>query len=274
MATGPACPVSPLGSILLSTDGTEYSEGAIREALTLAAKCSSKLVACLTLEAAPEYETVGSAVLQQEEEQARRHLESVQARAEKEGITCATIFHEFIAPSQALIDEAKAHACDMIVVGRRGYKGAELAAKVINGAPGKVLVVPRAARIAYTSLLVATDGSPHASAAVKEAIEIARICGSHLFIVSAIDDESKRRDAAGFTDAALAQAKAEGVSAESIISTGKAWEVITETAGGRAVSLIVMGAYGASGIKKFLLGSATEKVINTAGCAVLVVKAE
>jgi len=37
MATGPACPVSPLGSILLSTDGTEYSEGAIREALTLAA---------------------------------------------------------------------------------------------------------------------------------------------------------------------------------------------------------------------------------------------
>ena len=48
---------------------------------------------------------------------------------------------------------------------------------------------------------------------------------------------------------------------------------IVETAGGRGVDLIVMGAYGKTGVKKFLMGSATEKVIGSAGCAVLVAKA-
>ena len=38
--------------------------------------------------------------------------------------------------------------------------------------------------------------------------------------------------------------------------------------------LIVMGTYGKTGIKKLLMGSSTEKVIGSAGCAVLVVKSE
>jgi nucleotide-binding universal stress UspA family protein len=43
-------------------------------------------------------------------------------------------------------------------------------------------------------------------------------------------------------------------------------------AGGRGVDLIVMGTYGKTGLKKFLMGSSTEKVIGRAGCAVLVVR--
>jgi nucleotide-binding universal stress UspA family protein len=39
------------------------------------------------------------------------------------------------------------------------------------------------------------------------------------------------------------------------------------------VDLIVMGAYGKTGLRKLLMGSSTEKVISHAGCAVLVAKA-
>lgn len=274
MTTAPACPINKLGKILLSTDGSENSDGAIREAIKLAAKCSSTMYACLTLEATPEYETVGSDALKQEEINASRHLEAVQSRAEKEGVACETIFHEFITAAQAVIDEATAKKADMIVVGRRGYKGADVAAKIISESPCKVLVVPRAAQIEYKNILVATDGSPHAAAAVKEAIAIAKMCGSHLMVVSAIPDESARGEAVTITDAALGLAKAEDLSAETLISTGKSYEVIVEIAGGRAVDLIVMGAYGTTGIKKFFMGSSTEKVIGSSGCAVLVVKAE
>jgi nucleotide-binding universal stress UspA family protein len=274
MTTGPVCPISKLENILLATDGTEHSEGAIREAIRFAAKCSSKLYACITLEASPEYETIGSDAFQEDEINANLHLESIKARAEKEGLACETIFHEFISAAQAIIDEATAKKAGMIIIGRRGYKGADVAAKVITEAPCKVMIVPRFALIEYKNMLVATDGSPHAGAAVKEAIAIAKRCGSHLTVLSAIRDEGERGEAVNFTNMALELAKNEGLSAEALISTGKSSEVIVEIAGGRGFDLIVMGAYGKTGIKKFVMGSSTEKVIGTSGCAVLVVKAD
>ena len=39
------CPTSGVEKILLATDGSEYSKGAVREAIRLANKCSSKLIA-------------------------------------------------------------------------------------------------------------------------------------------------------------------------------------------------------------------------------------
>jgi nucleotide-binding universal stress UspA family protein len=69
----------------------------------------------------------------------------------------------------------------------------------------------------------------------------------------------------------LAQKKGIQV-AEVLTPIGKPDDSIVEIAGGRGVDLIVMGAYGKSGVKKLLMGSATEKVIGSAGCAVLVVK--
>jgi nucleotide-binding universal stress UspA family protein len=48
-------------------------------------------------------------------------------------------------------------------------------------------------------------------------------------------------------------------------------KAITETAGGNAVDLIIMGACGKTGLTKSLMGSTAEKVIGLAGCAVMVV---
>jgi nucleotide-binding universal stress UspA family protein len=180
--------------------------------------------------------------------------------------------------AQAIVDEATEKKVDMIVIGRRGRKGVakalmgEVAAKVIAHAPCKVLVVPRAAQIEYKNILAATDGSVHAIAAVNEALAIAKRCGSHVIALSAMRDESERKEANQFASAAADAAKKEGVSAEAVTPTGRSFNAIVETAGGRGVDLIVMGTYGKTGVKKLLMGSATEKVIGTAGCAVLVVK--
>jgi nucleotide-binding universal stress UspA family protein len=279
MTTGPLCPIGKLEKILLATDMSLDSEGAIREAIKFAAKCSSRMYACMTLETNPEYETIGSNVFEKEEEQARAHLEAIKARAAKEGVPCEIVLHESRDAAQAIVDEAGEKKADMIIIGRHGRKGVakalmgETAAKVIAHAPCKVLVVPKAAQIEYRNILVATDGSTHAVAAVTEAVAIAKRCGSNIIALSAMRDESERAEAVKFSNAAADTAKKEGVSAEAVTPMGRSFNTIVETAGGRGVDLIVMGTYGKTGVKKLLMGSATEKVIGSAGCAVLVVKA-
>jgi len=279
MSDAQFCPVGKLEKLLLSTDGSQYSEGAIREAISFASKCSSRLYVCMVLETNPEYETIGSSVFEKEEAEAEAHLASIRSRAEEEGLECETVFHESVEASQAIVDEAIENKVDMIVIGRRGRKGlakallGEIAAKVIAHAPCKVMVVPRAARIEYKNILVATDGSAHSDAALTEAVAIAKRCGSHLIALSAMRDESGQEEAKKQVAKAAELAQKEGVSAEAVTPMGRPSEEIVETAGGRGVDLIVMGTYGKTGIKKLLMGSATEKVIGYAGCAVLVVKA-
>ena len=263
----------------MATDGTIHSEGAIREGIKFASKCSSKIYACMTIETNPEYETIGSSAIVKEEAEAITHLAAIKSRAEKAGVTCETIFHESKEASQTIVEDAAEKNVDMIVIGRHGYKGlvkafmGETAAKVISRAPCKVLVVPKAAQIECKNILVATDGSVHGNAAVSEAIMIAKRCGSHIIALSSIHDDREREEAKTLSGKAAELAKKEGVSAEAVTPLGRSDKTIVETAGGRGVDLIVMGTYGKTGIKKLLMGSSTEKVIGAAGCAVLVAKA-
>ena len=273
------CPVGKLGRLLLATDGSPYSEGAIDEAINLAKKCTSMLYAVSVLETNPEYETIGTKVFEKEEADMLSHLESVKTRAAKEGLGCETVLHEATDPAQVIVDEASEKRVDMIVIGRHGHKGllkllmGEVAAKVVAHAPCKVLVVPRAAKIGYRTILVATDGSAHSDAAVTEALTIAKYCGSNVIALSVTQDDAGLEEAKANVSRALELGQREGIPVEALTSGGRANDVIVETACGRGVDLIVVGAYGRTGIKRLLMGSTTEKVIGNSGCAVLVAKA-
>jgi nucleotide-binding universal stress UspA family protein len=271
--------LSGLRKVLLATDRSQFSEGAIKEAITFSKNCSSKLYALSVLETNPEYETIGSNVFEKEEAEATAYLESIREKAEKEGLSCETILRESEEASQAIVSEAAEKGVDMIVIGRRGRTGlrkllmGEVAARVIGHAPCRVLVVPRASKIEFKRLLVATDGSKHSEQAVAEAVGIAKCCGSDLLILSAMRDVSEQKEAQANVSRAAAIAQKEGVNTELLTPIGRSYDVIVETAGGRGVDLIIVGAYGKTGLKKFFMGSSTEKVIGHAGCAVLVVKA-
>lgn len=280
MDCGQLCPMGKLEKLLLATDGSLFSDGAIREVINFAKKCSSKLYALSVLETNPEYETIGSNVFEKEEDEVARHLESVKARASQEGVACETIFRHGAEPYQQILEEAAEKKVDMIVIGRRGRKGlakllmGEVAAKVIIHAPCKVLVVPKAARIEYRNILVATDGSGHSVAAVQEAVNIAKRCGSKIIALSSIRSNDEMEKAQENVNNVLEMAQKEGVPAEGITPTGRSYNVIVETAGGRGVDLIVMGIPVKTAFEKIFTGSATEQVIGKAGCAVLIVKGE
>lgn len=274
------CPISQMRKILLATDGSQYSEGAIREAINFSKKCSSKLHAVYVIEALTDYEAFSPQKIDDALEfTARHHLESVKSRALNEGFDCETIISTGD-PDQCIVDEAAKRKADMIIIGRRGRTGlakllmGEVAAKVIGHAPCKVLVVPRAARIQFKTLLVATDGSAHSEAAVKEALGIAKCSGSTLIALSAARDQGELSEAQAHASKVVEVGKKEGIDVEAVTPIGRSYDAIVEIAGGRGVDLVIMGSYGRAGFKKAFMGSSTEKVIGHLGCAVLIMKAQ
>jgi nucleotide-binding universal stress UspA family protein len=280
MSPAQFCPISKLDRLLLATDRSAFSEGAVREAIDFAKRCSSWLYIMSVMESNPEYETIGASAFEKEEKEALEYLETVKTRALQEDVSCSTVLRVGNIPHQLITDEAVEKKVDMIVIGRRGRSGlmkvlmGSVAAKVIGHAPCKVLVVPRAARIECRNILVATDGSAHSIAAAAEAIGIAKRCGSNIVAVSTMYVAEGFEEAKANVGAVVEMARKEGIPVEALTPSGRSHEVIVETAGGRGVDLIVMGAYGKTGLKKILMGSSTEKVIGHANCAVLVVRAQ
>ncbi len=281
MNSAQSCPLSKLDKLLLATDRSAFSEGAVREAITFAKKCSSRLSVMSVLETNPEYETIGASAYQKEEDEATKYLESIRSRASQEGIYyCETALHFGENPSRLIVNEAAEKKADMIIIGRRGRSGlmkvlmGKTAANLISQAPCKVLIVPRAARIDCRNILVATDGSTHSIAAASEAIGIAKRCGSNIIAISAMHSEEGSEEAKVHVRQVVEMAQKEGITAEALTPIGRSHDVIVEIAGGRGVDLIVMGSYGKTGLKKLLMGSSTEKVIGHASCAVLVVRAQ
>ena len=291
-------PIAKLEKLLLSTDGSEFSEGAVREAVKLAKICSSKLFAVSVIETNPEFEVLAPQLIEKEEEETRDRLEQIKSMAEKEGIACEIIARHTESPFQAIIDEAKKKQIDMIIMGRRGRTGlrrllmGSVTAKVIGHSPCNVLVVPRLAEIRYQKILVATDGSKYSMSAASEAIGIAKRCGAELFIVSVVPSETASpfdivhsemqhemisqkefHEGEKNVNDLLVIAGQEGVKAEGLIIEGRPYEAIVENAREKRVDLIVMGSHGRTGFERLLMGSVTERVVGNADCAVLIVKA-
>ncbi len=293
------CPIANLEKLLLPTDGSEFSEGAIREAIKLAKIYSSKLFAISVIETNPEYESIAPQLVEKTEKEARLHLEAVKDRASKEGVDCKTIARQGETPYKYIVEEAAKNQVNMIIMGRRGRTGlrrlmmGSVTAKVIGHAPCNVLVVPRAARPEYKNILVATDGSHHSNAAASVAIGIAKRCNARLIAVSVVPYESisplgivhsemqwglvteeSRKAAENNLKSVKEISEKEGVKIEELILEGRPYEAIVNAAKEKRADLIVVGSHGRTGLDRLLMGSVTERVIGHAECAVLVVKAK
>jgi len=291
------CPIVNTERLLLATDGSEYSEGAIREAITMAKRCSSKLTVVSVIETNPEFESTAPQVLEKMEKEVRSLLNSVQARAKQEGVACELAVHEGEDSYKYIVDEAVAQKSTMIIMGRRGRKGlrrlvmGSTTSWTIGHAPCSVLVVPRAAQVAFKSVVVATDGSPHSAAAASEAIGIAKRNSARLTVIAVvpadiamptdIDFAAIQREKLADQEMQAAEKNARavkeaaqqaGVDAQAFVMSGKPADAIMEIAKDKVADLVVVGSHGRTGLDRLLMGSVAERVIVLSSCAVLVVK--
>lgn len=292
-------PVSKLQKVLLSTDGSEYSAGAVREAIRLAKNNASKLFVLSVIETNPEFDTLAPQIVEKTENETREQLEAVKKMAVAEGVECEVIARHTEVPYEAVVEEAKKIKADMIVMGRRGRTGLKrllmgsVTARVIGHSPCNVLVVPRAADITCKNILTASDGSRFSAAAAEEAIGIAKRSNSNLFVLSVAFSEGAspfdivhsemNRDVVAREELAQAEKNArevvdkavkEGLHARAIVVGGRPYEAIVETAREHNVDLIVVGSHGRTGLGRLLMGSVTERVVGHADCAVMIVKTE
>jgi nucleotide-binding universal stress UspA family protein len=142
----------------------------------------------------------------------------------------------------------------------------------------------------HRSIVVGTDGSDPAEAALREAVDIAGHDGARLHIVTAyqypevygerITSGADRvmvnvRDVAeALLARAVREADAKGVESETEAHNGDAAETIIRIADEQQADLIVVGHRGRTGIPRFPLGSVSQKVSHHAPCSVLIVRAD
>jgi nucleotide-binding universal stress UspA family protein len=272
-------PVAKMEKLLLASDGSEFSEGAIREAINLAKTFSSKLY-IISVAETPDIRAYNYPLVAFEKLEVitRQHLESVRERAEKEGLVCEIIERRGPETYKYIIDEAAKNNVEMIIMGRHGRTRlmrimmGSVTAKTIGHAPCKVLVVPSVTRITFEKILIPTDGSIFSELASREAISIAKRTKSSLIALSVAKKDENLPVAEVSVGMVKEVAEKEGIKVEALTLKGEPYEVIVDTAEKKKAGFIVVGSHGRSGIERLLMGSVTERVIGHAGCPVLVVR--
>ncbi len=269
-----------LKSILMATDGSEFSVGAQRVAIALAKRRGARLTAMTIILSTQDLEGVGTHGLREQMERtAQATLDAVVAAAEAAGIDCATQLVYGDQPHQEIINTALELEPDLIVLGRRGTRGlarilvGHATAHVAGLAPCPVLMVPRAGEIWSRRILVAIDSSDPSAAAARMALDLARACQLPVTLVSAITPshgvERKAEAHAALEQFRIALTEA-GIDNEAILAEGPPDHVVIETASSRLVDLIIVGRHERTGLGRLLLGSVSERIMEQAPCPVLV----
>ncbi|WP_297058908.1 universal stress protein [Thermosulfurimonas sp.] len=271
-------------TVLLAVDASEECRGAVQQAVSFVLECKAKLYILYVREYYPEIPEALLEAIKGIPEEHRAFLEEIKNMVEKEGGEAEIIIHELPEAWKVIVEEARKRQADLIILGKRGHGGLEkllmgsVAQKVIGYAPCKVMVVPREAEVRGETLLVATDGSYHAKKAEKEAINMAKRCTyvKKLVGVSVAHREEELPLASTILQAFKVLAEEEElpsrVKLEILPVVGNPAEVIVRIAQDEKADLIIMGAYGKTGLKRFFMGSITAKVIgHSEKTAILVV---
>jgi nucleotide-binding universal stress UspA family protein len=140
----------------------------------------------------------------------------------------------------------------------------------------------------YSDILVPTDGSDAAEAAVNHAVRLAsnhdaRLHG--LYVVDSGSYATMEIGSAMITDALRTEgersvgvvadaAAAAGVDAVTDIVEGPIADGVLDYAADHGIDLIVMGTHGRSGLDRYLLGSVTERVVRSSTVPVLTVRSD
>jgi len=143
----------------------------------------------------------------------------------------------------------------------------------------------------YQRILFPTDGSVISSKALQQALDLAKLAGAELLVLSVKEPypysalsevqpvapqayfDATERLASAHVKAALAAAAAAGVKASgATVEAVHAWEAILDHAKETACDLVVMASHGRRGISALLLGSETQKVLTHSTIPVLVVR--
>ena len=143
----------------------------------------------------------------------------------------------------------------------------------------------------FKRIMVATDLTRASEPAVLEAALLAKENGADLFIAHVYRppsisqaqseagvvyeewDRNIRTEVEGKLGVLVERVAKEGVKATALVLAGEPFEAIVHAAKLNDADLVVLGTHGRKGVARFFLGSVAARVISTAPCPVMTVRA-
>ncbi|QLH77601.1 universal stress protein [Halosimplex rubrum] len=314
-------------SILAPTDGSATADLAADHALALAAAFDASVTALGVVDAAQaagpfDAGGVDDEFLDRLETEARRSVDGVTERAGDVPVDGTVVEGD---PAETIVDRAADH--DLVVLGTHGRSAIDrvltgsTSAQVVRESPAPVVTVRSdegesaageestagdaeatddESPLGYDDVLVPTDGSDAAEAAVDHGIAVAEAFDATVHAVNVVDVSAVAGGAgvaagaggagtAGTVGSDLLQpmiengeeatervaerARAEGLDAVTDVGEGSPGSMLVDYVDEEDVDFVTMGTHGHTGLDRVLLGSTTERTMRNVSVPVLSVRA-
>jgi nucleotide-binding universal stress UspA family protein len=308
-----------LMKVLVAVDGSRDSQAAVRFLQKLRLRVRTELLILHVYESWSEPAVLSSsgrspqllqrlaALREVTADKARVLVGGVQRQVGGRGLRVRTLLAEGLAAPE-ILEALDRHRVDLAVMGTRGLSGVQrfllgsTSEQVLTHGRCSVLVVrgqPRRvdpARARGMRVLLASDGSPHANAAVdllaklglprSAVVTLLHVVETHDYLTSRLlatgrSDlrrlaeeviQGRKQAGAGMLEKARRVFKRRSLTADTLVAEGPPAEAILRTAERLRADLVVMGSRGLTGMKRLLLGSVSHKVTRHSPCSVLVVR--
>lgn len=270
-------------TLLLATDGSHFSEGAIQEAIFFGQACQAKVIVLHVVLAQAESISAANFVVRQGREEVKPHLDHIRSMARDVGVELEVVVVGSSQPDIAIVEQARLRRADVILMGRRGQASrlsrlvGQMTTKVLDQGFPRVLVAPKDFIITGRQMLVAVNDSANGRRAAEEALSLGRSCTTleRITMLAVARSDSDRSGAEGLLKEIYTRSSqmALPLNCDFLVEKGDPGERIVAVARERRVDMILIGNHGKSAMVKILKGYTTENVIGRAPCAVLVVTA-
>ncbi|WP_342805708.1 ferredoxin Fer [Natronosalvus hydrolyticus] len=276
-------------TVLVATDGSDIAAAAGEYACTLA----DRFGATLHVVSVAETDTLIGTGEQGDPDEA---VERIADQATERDLTVTTaVLEQADAIHRAILEYTDEHDIDVIVMGTHGRSGVDrflvgsVAQQTLQESAVPVVTVHEATTLGpdFDRLVVPTDGSDSAMAAVEHATELALETGATIHLVHVTDrppgshesttvdlSDSRETFDVNAVDRAIDRLReSELDSIDVSITGGRVDQSILAIAAERDADALVMGAHGRTGIRRYLLGSTTERMVRFANVPVFAISA-
>jgi nucleotide-binding universal stress UspA family protein len=292
--------------MLIPLDGSSLAESVLPYARALAVALAPRIELLSVVESVDFGRQVRSndPVTEVALQKSKQYLEDIAQSFAGSSVNCAV---EQGGAGEIIIDKAARDKGTLIAMASRGRSGihrwlmGSVAEKVLRGAANPLLLVrgndgaKSAGKATLTSIIVPLDGSQVAETVLPSIIELAKRLSVEIVLTRAYQIpvsaayagadapyipnhdallNAVREEAGAYLDAKVHELRGNGVKKVSSISmVGAGADEIIDLATTTPDNFIAMCTHGRSGVKRWVLGSVTEKVARHSGDPVLIVRA-
>ena len=282
--------------LLFPTDGSDGAAAVFDHVLALADAHDATVhvvnVADTTRESIT---TVRGRVVDALEQAGAETVQQAATRASERGVPTVTEVLQG-EPYRTIVDYADTYDIDLVVMPTHGRRGLErfllgsTTERVVRRAEVPVLTIRPdddvTVRYPYRTVLVPTDGSDPAAAALDVGIDVATVAAAAVHLLSVVDVTSLGVDvradiqaaaleegAHDVVDAAAERANAAGIDSTTAVEFGGSVPAVVRSyITDNDVDLVVVGTHGRTGFDRYVLGSVAEALVRTAPVPVLTVR--